>query len=160
MAEPVEGALLGAKFQIIVGGTKSERKAFTVRIASSWLKHHQLKEDDEQLSSDEQNEHHLNSADGELPRRLQDLDRFVYRAGAPYDGLNDRDIKAFCDLKYDAVRAISFTRNNTIYYVVALSKSEGVFTEAEDLYLLWLKRVLELDYAMHPTDTLGNGEQE
>jgi hypothetical protein len=160
MAEPVEDALLGAKFHIIVGGTKSERKAFTVRIASSWLKHHQLKEDDEQLSSDEQNEHHLNSTDDELPRRLQDLDRFVYRADAPYDGLNDRDIKAFRDLKYNAVRAISFTRNNTIYYVVALSKSEGVFTEAEDLYLLWLKRVLELDYAMHPADTLGNREQE
>jgi hypothetical protein len=144
VADPVKSALPGAKFDIVAGATTQERKAFTVRIASSWLKHHQLKEDDEPSPNDDP----VPGDDDEVPRRSKDLDRFVYRADAPFDGLSDRDIKAFRELKYHAVRAISFKRGDTIYYVVALCKADKVFTEAEDLYLLWLKRVLELDRVM------------
>ncbi len=147
--EPVKNAVLG-KFEIVAGATKAERKAFAVRVASSWLKHHHEKEDDEFPASTQ--DHDSTTGNGnELPRRSQDLDRFVYRADAPFDGLDARDIKAFRELKYKAVRAISFRRDTTIYYVVVLAKVDDVFTEAEDLYLLWLKRVLELDRAMHHT---------
>jgi hypothetical protein len=148
VADPVKNAILG-KFQIVAGATTAERKAFAVRVASSWLKHHHEKEDDEPASISERGNESAANNGAELPRRSQDLDRFVYRADAPFHGLDDRDIKAFRELKYRTVRAISFRRAASIYYVVMLAKTDGVFTEAEDLYLLWLKRVLELDRAIY-----------
>lgn len=142
VSEPVASSLIGAKFKILAGANTRDAKAFSVRIASSWLKHHQIKETDEPAP----NEPNGSSA---IPRRSKDLERFIYRADHPFDHLDERDIKAFEEQQYRAVRAFSFRRPNGIYYVVALSKMDGAFTQAEELYLLWLKRVLELDAVIH-----------
>lgn len=146
VGDQVANALPTSKFEIVAGRIP-DKKAFAVRIASSWLKHNQYREDDEPspdpdspLSTRGADENHTNRR-----RRSKDLARFVYSAEAPYSGLSEGDIKAFGTHDYKSVRAISFRRSETIYYLVVLSKDDEAFTEAEDLYLLWLRRVLELD---------------
>ena len=137
VVEPVENAFAGSKFKVVAGATTQEQKHFAVRAASSWLWHQRQKEADPP------------SADGlEMPLRDKDLDRYLYRADDPLEGRDGKDIDAFRDLKYRAVRAFSFKRGEITCYVVALSKTAMVFTAAEDLYLLWLRRVLELDDVM------------
>jgi hypothetical protein len=142
MAEPVKASLMGPRFQVLVGASSRDAKAFSVRVVSSWLKHHQVKEEDEPATSN------VDGIAPRLPRRSKDLERFIYRADYPFDHLDDRDIKAFSEKGYRSVRAFSFKRGSEIFYVVALSKVDGAFSQAEELYLLWLKRVLELDPVM------------
>jgi hypothetical protein len=156
VSEPVASAMpKGPRFEILIGKLSTdEREAFAVRVISSWLKHHQSQEDDEAELFEESPE------SDHSRRRSNYLERFVYSADAPYDKLTNADIKAFKRFRYAAVRAISFRRGAQICYLVALSKEENAFTEAEDLYLLWLKRVLELDSVMHNAQSLGGPEDD
>ncbi len=155
VSEPVANALpKGPAFEILIGKfTKDEREAFAVRVSSSWLKHHQSQEDDDPYTEDDGVDSPESRESERSRRRESYLERFVYSADAPYDKLTNADIKAIKRFKYAAVRAISFRRGAKSCYLVALSKVDGAFSEAEDLYLLWLKRVFELDGVMHNADS-------
>ena len=148
VGEPLAATLPGGpRFQILAGRIdKDERDAFEVRVESSWLKHRQSGEEDEPYPDNTAAE----SVDGSREskharRRQQTLERFVYGAEAPYTKLTGGDINGFKRFNYASVRAISSRRDGRVCYLVALSKAENAFTEAEDLYLLWLRRVLQLD---------------
>jgi hypothetical protein len=146
----VASALEPGKFEILAGHL-TDKKAFAVRAASSWLKHEQLQEDDEQ-PEDEDVAYVASNDNPEVPDvnhphslHAKNIAKFVYSADTPYGKLSGGDIKAFRGHDYRSVRAISFLRPGKICYLIVLTKEENVFTFAEELYLLWLKRVLELD---------------
>lgn len=130
----------GPHFNILAAPNHSdeERESFaTARVAPSWLKYHQLQEHE---PTSEQRE------DG--PHVDEDTAKLVYRANAPYTALAGDDISAFDQFDYKSVRAVAFSRDDTVHYLVALSKHEDAFHESEERYLLWLKRVLELSGAL------------
>jgi hypothetical protein len=101
--------------------TVVERKAFEVTVDPSWLKWNQRQEEDHE---------EFVVFDADLP-------------GLP--ALKGDDIAAFVEHGYQSVRAIAFERADLTAYLVVLSKHPGAFSEVEDQYLMWLKRVLELD---------------
>jgi len=123
-----------SKFEILAAPhhTPTEIEQFEVRIEPSWLKHEQLQEEG------------------------QDGDQ-VYRADAEHlTALRGGDIEAFVKNDYQSVRAVAFHRNGLIGYLVLLSRDKQAFSEVEDLYLLWLKRILELDVIIDDKDSNGS----
>lgn len=127
-----------AKFEILAAPdhTPNERDAFEVRIDPSWLKHYQRQEDDHSQ-------------------------QLVYPADEPHMAvLPGDDIVAFTEHGYKSVRAISFRRDGMIGYLVVLAARSQAFSQAEDRYLLWLKRVLELDAFFNDNGQPGSVESD
>jgi hypothetical protein len=155
----VEPTHIAPKFKLLAGNglQKKEEEAFAVRIVSSWLKHHQQGEDDHNDEKPSRNgsppPSEIRDESDRTPYRSKDLERFVYSADFPYYKLSEGDIQAWKKYGYRSVRAISFRRDKMICYLVALSKDDHAFTEAEELYLLWIKRVLELDLVMRADES-------
>jgi len=117
------------KFEILAAPdhTSTEREDFEVPIDPSWLKYNQrYAETHAEQKAYAEEEPHMASVRGD-------------------------DMEAFVKHEYESVRAVSFERDNMIGYLVAVSTERHAFSQAEDQYLLWLKRILELD------GLLGNG---
>ncbi|HEY5285515.1 MAG TPA: hypothetical protein VIJ50_00240 [Solirubrobacteraceae bacterium] len=120
------------KFEILAAPehTANERENFEVRIGTSWLKHCQRQEEDH-------------------------AEELVYEADEPHlTALRGDDISAFTEHGYQSVRAISFQRDEMRGYLVVVSKVAQAFTQIEERYLLWLKRILELDMVISRNGTL------
>lgn len=116
-----------ARFEVVAAPdhTASEREAFAVPIDASWLKWNQRLEDDH-----------------DEPR--------VYKADVPsMQEFDSDDIVTFLRCGYNAVRAIAFRREHLMGYVVVLSQTPHAFAQPEEQYLLWLRRVLELNSVIH-----------
>jgi hypothetical protein len=140
-------------FEYLAGRMEpNEKEAFlVVRIGSSWLKHNRTLEQDYEAPS-QPNASRLDAPHddaGRIGRRAQDLERFVYSIDAPCHKRSEGDIRAWKQCGYRSVRAVSFDRPDMVCYLIAASRNSDAFSEAEEIYLLWLKRVLELDPAMH-----------
>jgi hypothetical protein len=116
--------------------TPVERNAFEVAIDPSWLKWNQRQEDDH-------------------------AEFVVFDADVPgMSALRGDDIAAFTTHEYQSVRAIAFQRRDMIAYLVVVSKAPQAFSDIEDQYLMWLKRMLELDSVIATggaTDRISSG---
>jgi hypothetical protein len=134
------GERFSRKFEFLAAPhlTQTECDAFAVRIESSWLKHHQT------LETNFLEETETDGPQGKQQQEIRDVQRFVYRAEYPFQHLDDDDIRAFEDNAYVSVCAVSFLRDDMIGYLVALSKTPKAFSEIEERYLLWLKRIIEI----------------
>jgi hypothetical protein len=116
------------KFEIFAAPehTPTEHEAFAVKIEPSWLKHCQRQE-------------------------AEHAEQLVFEADEPHlSALRGDDIAAFAIHGYQSVRAISFRRDGMHGYLVVLSKMSDAFSQIEGRYLLWLKRILELDMVISP----------
>jgi hypothetical protein len=151
------------RFEYLTGRMEpNEKEAFSVRITSSWLKHHRVLEEDDDKADDERSTLRLDAPHdnhGRTGRRAKDLERFVYSVDAPFHKSNEGDIKAWNQCGYQSVRVVSFHRPGMICYLIAASVDQDAFSEAEEIYLLWLKRVLELDPAMRNAATQQQSSQ-
>ena len=58
---------------------------------------------------------------------------------------NGPDIDAFKAHGYRSVRAVSLRRRNRVAYLIVLGREPDLFSTVEDVYVLWLRHVLELD---------------
>jgi hypothetical protein len=140
------------RFQYLAGRMEAnEKEAYRVRIGASWLRHNRTLEQEYDAPTGENTPRLDQPHDdaGRTGRRAQDLERFVYSIDAPCHKRSEPDIIAWKQCGYRSVRAVSFDRPGMICYLIAASRNPGAFSEAEEIYLLWLKRVLELDPVMH-----------
>lgn len=70
-------------------------------------------------------------------------------------GLRGPDLDVFKQYDYKSARATSFRHDDKTGYLVILSKEEQPFSIVEDVYLLWLRHVLELDFVLRSGQRLA-----
>jgi hypothetical protein len=117
---------LGSSFEIVAAPTLSgtQARALEVHVEPSWLRH----------------------------KRMQEIDNrrpTVYGADhLDYPDPSGPDIEAFKGLGYGSVRAVSFVRDDITHYVVLLAKEPQAFSQLEERFLLWFRRLLVIEYAV------------
>jgi hypothetical protein len=121
------GDRLSSSFEIVAAPHHEEIEVETfaaVPVNRSWLKTHQVADEDEQTAS-------------------------VFHTDHPDDpSVKGKDLDAFVAHGFNAVSAVSFTRGDRVYYVVGLSESRDGFSAIEDQCLDWLRNLLVVDEAL------------